>query len=74
MLLLLPEYPNSDLLFARAGRQFSYVDNQLVLLCPFRSLSLLPQVLNHKTHQFVQVVWLKLDCPMDGSDFIQFIL
>jgi hypothetical protein len=32
-----------------------------------RALSLLPQVLNHPTHQFVQVVWLKLDCPMDGS-------
>lgn len=32
-----------------------------------RSLSFLPQVLNHKAHRFVQVVWLKLDCPMDGS-------
>jgi hypothetical protein len=32
-----------------------------------RSLSLLPQVLNHKEHKFMQVVWLKLDCPMDGS-------
>jgi len=32
-----------------------------------RSLLFLPQVLNHRKHQFVQVVWLKLDCPMDGS-------
>jgi hypothetical protein len=32
-----------------------------------RSFSFLPQVLNHKKHQFLQVVWLKLDCPMDGS-------
>ena len=32
-----------------------------------RSLSLLPQVLNHRKYQFMQVVWIKLDCPMDGS-------
>ncbi len=32
-----------------------------------RALSFLPQLLRHEKHHFVQVVWLKLDCPMDGS-------
>lgn len=32
-----------------------------------RALSFLPQLLRHEKHQFVQVVWLKLDCPLDGS-------
>jgi len=32
-----------------------------------RTLSFLPQVLLHKQHGFVQVVWMKLDCPQDGN-------
>ena len=32
-----------------------------------RALSFLPQLLRHEKHHFVQVVWLKLDCPLDGS-------
>lgn len=32
-----------------------------------RALSFLPQIVRHENHHFVQVVWLKLDCPMDGS-------
>jgi len=32
-----------------------------------RSLSFLPQVLCHRDYQFVQIVWLKIDCPPDGS-------
>lgn len=32
-----------------------------------RALSFLPQILRHERHHFVQVVWMKLDCPMDGS-------
>jgi len=26
-----------------------------------------PQVLNHKGHGFLQIVWMKLNCPHDGS-------
>jgi hypothetical protein len=32
-----------------------------------RTLSFFPQVLMHATYGFAQVVWLKLDCPPDGS-------
>jgi hypothetical protein len=32
-----------------------------------RTLSFLPQVLLHEEHKLVQVVWMKLDCPPDGS-------
>lgn len=32
-----------------------------------RALSYLPQVLLHEELSFVQVVWMKLDCPPDGS-------
>lgn len=32
-----------------------------------RTLSFLPQVLNHSTFKFTQVTWLKVDCPLDGS-------
>lgn len=32
-----------------------------------RALSFLPQALLHEKYGFVQVVWLKLDCPLDGS-------
>ncbi len=32
-----------------------------------RALSFLPQLVRHEKHHFVQVVWMKLDCPLDGS-------
>ncbi|MGF9764899.1 ATP-binding protein [Microvirga sp. 0TCS3.31] len=32
-----------------------------------RMLTFLPQVLCHRDHQFVQIVWIKIDCPTDGS-------
>lgn len=32
-----------------------------------RTLNFLPQAINHENHHFIQVVWLKLDCPLDGS-------
>lgn len=32
-----------------------------------RALSLLPPVLWHREHNITQVVWLKIDCPLDGS-------
>lgn len=32
-----------------------------------RTLSFLPRVLKHSKYQFTQVVWLKVDCPLDGS-------
>jgi len=32
-----------------------------------RTLAFLPQVIIHSKHQFTQVVWLKVDCPLDGS-------
>ncbi len=32
-----------------------------------RALSFLPQIIRHERHRFVQVVWMKLDCPLDGS-------
>lgn len=32
-----------------------------------RSLSFLPQVLHHENHNFTQVTWMKLNCPLDGS-------
>lgn len=32
-----------------------------------RALDWLPQIINHKDHGFRQVVWMKLDCPPDGS-------
>jgi hypothetical protein len=31
------------------------------------ALSYLPQVLYHEKYKFVQVVWMKIDCPPDGS-------
>lgn len=32
-----------------------------------RALSFYPKALNHVDHRFFQLVWLKVDCPMDGS-------
>lgn len=32
-----------------------------------RTLAFLPQVLIHSKFKFTQVVWLKVDCPLDGS-------
>lgn len=32
-----------------------------------RTLIFLPQAIIHEKHHFIQVVWLKLDCPLDGS-------
>jgi hypothetical protein len=32
-----------------------------------RALSFYPQALSHEDHGFFQLVWLKVDCPMDGS-------
>jgi hypothetical protein len=32
-----------------------------------RALSFYPQVLHHKEHGFIQICWLKIDCPLDGS-------
>jgi hypothetical protein len=32
-----------------------------------RILSFYPQVISHSEHGFPQIVWLKLDCPLDGS-------
>jgi hypothetical protein len=32
-----------------------------------RTLSFLPQTLLHAAYKFVQIVWLKVDCPPDGS-------
>lgn len=32
-----------------------------------RALSFYPRALNHTDHHFLQLVWLKVDCPMDGS-------
>lgn len=32
-----------------------------------RILSFYPQALAHPAHHFMQLVWLKVDCPMDGS-------
>jgi AAA domain len=32
-----------------------------------RILSFYPQALNHEDHRFLQLVWLKIDCPLDGS-------
>jgi hypothetical protein len=32
-----------------------------------RALSFYPQALSHPDHGFFQLVWLKVDCPMDGS-------
>jgi hypothetical protein len=32
-----------------------------------RALSFYPQALAHPSHGFWQLVWLKVDCPMDGS-------
>lgn len=31
-----------------------------------RTLSFLPQVLRHPNHSFLQLVWVKIDCPIDG--------
>ena len=31
-----------------------------------RVLSFLPQTLSHELHGFIQLVWLKVDCPLDG--------
>jgi hypothetical protein len=30
-------------------------------------LAFVPQAICHKDHGFIQLVWLKLDCPLDGS-------
>jgi hypothetical protein len=38
-----------------------------------RSLWFLPPALCHRQHGFIQVIWLKLDCPPDGS-LKQFLL
>ncbi|MBV5337365.1 MAG: ATP-binding protein, partial [Deltaproteobacteria bacterium] len=32
-----------------------------------RILSFYPQALNHPEHRLMQLVWLKVDCPLDGS-------
>jgi hypothetical protein len=32
-----------------------------------RFLSFYPQAISHPKHGFAQLVWLKLDCPLDGS-------
>ncbi|WP_334416674.1 MULTISPECIES: ATP-binding protein [unclassified Bradyrhizobium] len=32
-----------------------------------RALSFFPQALSHVDHGILQLVWLKVDCPMDGS-------
>lgn len=32
-----------------------------------RSLSFLPQVIRHPDYHFTQLVWVKVDCPPDGS-------
>jgi hypothetical protein len=32
-----------------------------------QTLSFFPQALRHKKHGFVQIVWLKLDCPVHGN-------
>jgi hypothetical protein len=32
-----------------------------------RALSFYPRALNHADHGLLQLVWLKVDCPMDGS-------
>lgn len=32
-----------------------------------RYYSFLPQIICHQQHGFIQIVWLKLDCPLDGG-------
>lgn len=32
-----------------------------------QTLSFFPQVLRHRQHGFIQIVWLKLDCPVHGN-------
>jgi hypothetical protein len=32
-----------------------------------RTLSFYPQAIHHPQHGFTQLVWLKIDCPLDGS-------
>jgi uncharacterized protein YlaN (UPF0358 family) len=53
-----PATPGSFAIFGTSGVGKSTVSE--------RALSFLPQGIRHPRYKFVQLVWLKLDCPPDG--------